>query len=351
MHASALALLLVAVAGCVSEPEPFPTEKALKVPAIEEDGIPTVDREAQPPLYQLLYDAPLLPESQEVQQRVRLLVWLRHMELSVAQLDRLKELRGLAVNRHDRLDKARQDLVERYEPDEDKVYEGLWRGLSAGVPIDAPEMADTIDKLRELRGGGQRERELISLQLEGIRSIIEAERPFLNSLTPRQEGLLTDSLFLLRHVLDPVGNPGDFRALAGTVYEPGQYAVLTRGTGEVSRDPLNIGALWSDEPMLQGHELHDARREVLLFLALLEPGFEEALAAARTLADKGVPGSSQPAPEVEVQPPVAPTQQGGPIPFGQPPGVPPPAGGTPPPSGEGSMPSRQPPGGQRAPPQ
>ena len=99
------------------------------------------------------------------------------------------------------------------------------------------------------------------------------------------ESLLGDAVFFLRNRLDPIGNPGDFRALVGTIYDPGQYSVLTRGSSDWARAPLNIGALWSDEPPIEGGALHEARREVLLYLILLEEGLNEAIEAARVLAE------------------------------------------------------------------
>ena len=96
---------------------------------------------------------------------------------------------------------------------------------------------------------------------------------------------MADALFILRSQLDPVANPEDYRSLVGTTYEPGQYAVLTRGTGEGAREPLNIGALWTDDGELTGYALHEARREVLLYLLLMEPGLEEAIPRAKALLE------------------------------------------------------------------
>lgn len=127
---------------------------------------------------------------------------------------------------------------------------------------------------------------------------------------------MVDSLFFLRHHLDPIGNPEDFQALVGTTYDAGQYAVLARGTTQWAREPLNIGGLWSDEATLKGGALHDAKREKLLYLALLEPGMDEALAAARAMLARELdlelvveepvpaepPAEGAPAAEVEVAP-------------------------------------------------
>jgi hypothetical protein len=267
--------LLALALGCEVEPEPLPTKKAVEL----------LPRETQPPLYQMLYDSPVLPASQPQQQKVRMLIWLLHMELSKDQLKRLDSLHTLVEERRDALAESERAVIETYESEENQLYEHLWMELMEGTALTDPKMDEILVQMTELKSGGERESALFTARLEGLRSILEAERDFLFMLTPRQELLLTDSLFFLRNSLDPVGNPGDFLNLVGSTYEPGQYAVLTRGTGLAAVEPLNIGALWSENPELGENQLHEARREVLLFLALMEPGLKEAIAAARKRID------------------------------------------------------------------
>ena len=126
---------------------------------------------------------------------------------------------------------------------------------------------------------GARTTQLVCRNSGGLRGSAGVPRV----LSPTQ-ALLADAVFFLRNRLDPVGNPGDFRALVGSIYDPGQYAVLTRGSSDWARAPLNIGGLWSDEPQLEGGALHEARREVLLYLILLEPGLAPAIKTARALS-------------------------------------------------------------------
>lgn len=266
-------LALACWAGCVPEPKSLPTEMA----------IAELPRNEQPPLYQLLYDTPALPGSQTRQQRVRILIWLRHMELDAAQLSRLEELRSLTDSRRARIADAEAEAAHRWEPQENALYDRIWQALESGKEVDDTTLGDITEAFRELRAGGERERELLKLRLQGIRALLEAQGTFLNTLNPRQEALLADAVFFLRNRLDPVGNPGDFRALVGTIYDPGQYAVLTRGNSDWARAPLNIGALWADEPPLEGGALHEARREVLLYLVLLESGLGDAIRVARSV--------------------------------------------------------------------
>lgn len=272
--AGAALLLSTSLLACQGQPTPMPTQQALDE---------AMDLDTQPPLYQLLYEAPLLPAADPAQQRVRLLIWLRHMDFGQAQLDQLSALRELVADRTRQIDQAERTVADKYAAEESAIYQGLWERLAAGAPGDAPEVVELTSRLQALQRGSERERELLRIRIEGIRAVLDAQSPFLASLSPRQEALLSDALFFLRHHLDPVANPGDFRALVGTTYEPGQYAVLTRGTTRWAREPLNIGGLWSDEPPLAGGALHEARREVILYLALLEPGMDEAIDAVREL--------------------------------------------------------------------
>ena len=267
--------LIPLLGGCASEPTILPTEEAVAV----------FDRQAAPPLYQLLYSAPILPEQSTTQAQLRMLIWIRHMGLSASQLDQLEELRTLSAERGERIRQAEAEVVARHAGEEEQVYGALLEQVSAGVAIDDPIFEPLLAQLDALRAGGERESELMKIRMEGMRSILEAEQTFLRSLSPSQEMMMADALFILRSQLDPVANPEDYRSLVGTTYEPGQYAVLTRGTGEGAREPLNIGALWTDDGELTGYALHEARREVLLYLLLMEPGLEEAIPQAKALLE------------------------------------------------------------------
>lgn len=265
--------LIAVLIGCSAQPTPLPTEEAVAV----------FDRDAAPPLYQLLYTAPVLPADGAAQSQLRMLIWMRHMGLSASQLDQLESLRAMSAERAARIQAAEEAVVAQYAEAESSVHAAILEQVAAGIPIDDPIFPPLLAQLAELRAGGERERELMKLRMESMRSILEAESELLRSLSPSQEMMLADALFVLRAHLDPVANPGDYRALVGTTYEPGQYAVLTRGTGEGAQDPLNIGALWTDDGELTGYALHEARREVLLYLILLEPGLAEAIVQAKAL--------------------------------------------------------------------
>ena len=272
-------LLALALMACDREPLPLPTAAAVAPVA--------VDAAEPAPLYQLLYAAPVGPAPTAALQRVRLLLWLRHMEMSPDQLSQLDELRSQAADRAHRLERAEAALMARTSTEEEAIYAEIWAAISEGQGAGDPRLEAQAEALVALGLDGTRQQELLALRMEGIRSMLDAQRPFLRTLTPLQEARLNDALFLLRHRLDPVGHPGDFRALVGTIYDPGQFAVLTRGASDASMKPLDIGGLWTDDSSgLQGHPLHEAKREVLLFLALLEPGLDQAVEAAKVLSDR-----------------------------------------------------------------
>lgn len=241
-----------------------------------------MDRSSQPPLVQMLYDYAFLPKAQYAQQRVRLLIWLKHMELGAYQLRALGELAVRAESERQRVESAQAEIVARYEPTLQVSYDQLWEKLRAGAPLDDPALVEAAKPLLEAGAEKARSEELLALRASAVRAVIEAERPWLATLSPKQEALLTDSLFLLRHRLDPYANPGDFKALVGTVFSAGDYGTLTRGSFTPEDDQLDLARLWSDESKetLSGPVFNDARREVLLYMVLLEPALPEAIAAA-----------------------------------------------------------------------
>lgn len=330
--------LLLALA-CAPAPMPLPSEEAA-----------VLDRAAEPPLYRKLYDYAFLPEVQLREQRVRLLIWLRHMDFNRYQLGLLSELAARTDRERRDIEALSTDLVQEHEPAVGAVYDKLWEGMLAGASEE--ELATIAEGLDSVR---LREEDLLQLRARSVRTLLEAQQPFLRTLTPKQEALFADATFLLRHRLDPYANPGDFRALIGTIYYAGDFGMLTKPTFDPNEDHLNIGGLWSEEPAeLAGAFFPEARREVVLYMVLLEPALPEAIEAATKLraasgvaepVGPGSPGSAPvgagaqaaPVPGPDGVVPAPPGAPGGsPMPGGEPaPGVPtPPAPvpGTPPPA-------------------
>lgn len=260
----------LAMFGCNADPTPMPTEELVAE---------TVDLD---PAYQLIYDTQAMKTPDQNQQRVRILLWLKRMNCNVSQLQKLDELRKLTVEKVASLEaieaQREQQSQELYTP----LFNQLWDSLRTGTELNDPQIQNIIETFETSKKSAE-ETPSLDVRLETIKSIIDAEDTFLRSLSPEQESTIVDALYFLRYKLDPVGNPKDFSLLIGNTFEPGQYAILLKGTSELAQQSGNIGGLWSDQPELTGRVLHEARREVVLYLILLEPALEEAIRAAIAL--------------------------------------------------------------------
>jgi len=269
--------LILALSACVADPDPLPTE----VLVASSDA--KIDRASEPALYQMLYDYAFLPEVQHAEQRVRILIWLKRMDLSTYQLNSLMDLAGWVSEERVRIEERQAQILGDYEPRLIPIYDDLWQRLSSGAELTDSEMENAAYALLSERVQHARQDELLALRAEGVNNILNRVRTWLEELTPSQEIPLTDSLFLLRHRLDPYANPGDFASIVGSVFVAGDWGTLTRGVNgfETDRDHLNIGGLWTEAALesLQGPVFNDARREVVIYMVLLEPSLNEAIHA------------------------------------------------------------------------
>ena len=251
--------------GCGNDPTTMPTKTQID----QERGFTKPS-----PLYQLLYESQPLPRPSSDQQRVRILIWLQKLEFNDDQLALLSELQKEIQNRKDEVIKREQEAATNLIESETPIYNTLWEALKEGKNLK--NQNEAIAKLRAARSQDPA-LDIQKLRIDSIRAIFEAQNDFLQTLSPEQEQMIMESLFFLRHHIDPIGTPDDFYAMIGRTYEPGQYAVLTRGGSDNAQKPLNIGGLWTDKDELSGKAFHEAKRELLLYLILLEPGFNEAL--------------------------------------------------------------------------
>ncbi|MED5370814.1 MAG: hypothetical protein VX899_07365 [Myxococcota bacterium] len=306
---------------CATEPEPLPTAAAVAQAEAQ------MAQAAHPPVVQMLYDYSFLPEQQQAQQRVRIAIWLDWMSFDSTQLQMIAEARAVAVDQQARIDREMAAAVARSEPALTQAYADIESELRAGTPLTDPAMLAAAGPMAQERAHKELERELLALRLQGVQEVIAAEQPLLRSLTIEQEAHLSDALIFLRHRLDPYANPGDFNALVGTLFTPGDYATLTRGSFDPVADQWDLAGLWVEaEDREPGRPwFADLRRELILYLMLLEPALPEALeiaqsrvSAAPAPADPaqqapGVP--SEPAPVQPADPPpAAPGAPGGPAP-------------------------------------
>jgi len=283
-------LFSLTLTACDLSASPFPTEE--RIEAIDEEDAATV-----PPLYQYLYDSAFLPEVQYAEQRTRILIWLRHVEFYEHQLEELKALHKRATTLRERVRSTQQEIIQRFEPELVPAYNVVYEHLRAGGAVDDPALEEAARALIETRVHKAREDELLAVRLQSVRALLDEEQEFLRSLSAQQEIRFPDVVFVLRRDLDMASNPGDFKSLVGSQFSVGDPTLLLRGDFDSERKILNIGGLWSDAVVedLRAPVLHEARRELLLYLLLQEPALPEAVDAALHAARVGG-GAAPPAP-------------------------------------------------------
>ena len=264
---------------CIADPDPLPTELSIA------GSNKQIDRASEPALYQMLYDYAFLPEVQYAEQRVRILIWLKRLGLVDYQLASLKELAEWVQTEHARVEGLHQEIITEYEPKLVPVYDTLWDGLTGGKPLEDPALEEAARVLLVEKLQSSRQEELFQKRTQAIAVILERCREWLSGLRQEQEIPFGDSLFFLRHRLDPYANPGDFQSLIGTIFVAGDWGTLTRGAESYKpgRDHLNLGGLWSETARedLDGPVFNDIRRESVLYMILLEPAVGEAIDGAR----------------------------------------------------------------------
>ena len=262
--------IVVSGIACNADPTPMPTEE-LVTQTVELD-----------PIYQLIYDTQFMKTPDSNQQRVRILLWLSRMNCDVSQLQKLDDLRKIAAEKYVALQEIEQRQAQQAQELYTPLFNQLWDSMRTGADLSDPQIQETVQTF-QATAEAQTDSLSLDVRLETIKSILDAEEDFLRSLSPEQESTIVDALYFLRYKLDPIGNPKDFSLLIGNTFEPGQYAILLKGTSELAQQSGNIGGLWSDQPELTGRVLHEAKREVVLYLILLEPALEEAIRAAIAL--------------------------------------------------------------------
>lgn len=270
-----------------------------------------MDRSSAPALYRKLYDYAFLPAAQYSEQRVRLRIWLHYMQFNRYQYGLLDELSSKTKREFADVERRQHEIIDQREPEVAAVYDELWAAMDRGATeAELSALAAKLDTVHV------REAELLELRSRSVRALFDAQEPFLRSLTPQQEIWFSDAIFALRNRLDPYANPGDFNALVGSVYVAGEFGSLSRTTFDPNEDHLNIGGLWSENPeKLTGPYFQNARRDVILYMLLLEPAFGEALTAVESEKPSlvGAGGPGEPAGTTAPAVPGAPGGEGIPV--------------------------------------
>ncbi len=235
-------------------------------------------------LYQLLYDYEITEPLSSLAQKVRILIWIRYMDLSTAQQELLLALGRKFKERRDVVVAETRQITESFERQLEPIYQRIYKEITRPVPDER-----VLDQLaRELHGviiAHSAEDELHTMRVRMIRTVLSDEESFLHSLSPEQEEKLVTSLFFLRQEVDPFANPQTYRDIIGPTWNAGDFSSLMKRS-RPRNDHLNIGGLWGldlDEDNRINYA--DIRRPIVLFFVLkqeaLVPALEESLRLAR----------------------------------------------------------------------
>ena len=228
---------------------------------------PSVDARPAPSLAEQLYAGETGVEARKRGDRLRILVWLRALKLSVAQRKQLEET---AISAKGEMEGLRQ-WEEARDQAELAALGPLYEKLSAQVlseNVEVEGIQKQIEAARKKLGSAQPER------LKRLRSLLGLAQRWLDSLEPEQKLSFQHALFFLRQPVSPQLSPVYYDALVGVAWPDTSFESLRRlKPGEAPADPLDIGGLWSLD---QGKtdttaKMEELQQEVLLVLALLHP--------------------------------------------------------------------------------
>ncbi len=250
------ALLLGWLCACGPAPSPEPAAAEALAPA------PT------PPLAEALYGGELGDQAEPLGDRVRVLVWLRALDLTPEELEALRQasLRVRAAERAAREARAATGADEqaRLTP----IYAELARTLASGSPSDAQASAASA-ALTEARRGLPDPRAARAAWIRG--ALDEAER-WAVTLDERQRAGMASALFFLRKKVSADLTPELYTDLLGQPWQAGDFASLRRSRSG-AQEHLDVGALFT----LEGgrtdltENLDGLKLTVLVAVALAHP--------------------------------------------------------------------------------
>lgn len=219
------------------------------------------------PLAERLYGGELGAPAAALGDQVRILLWLRSLELDPAQLqgfcaaaERVAQARAAAEAR--RAEAAQAELAALQG-----LYEGLAQALAQG-PLSEEEAAAWALRLEEAPVA-----RTAALQVEtALIDATLAEAGGLLDLLSNRAGL-GNALFLLRRELGDGVRPALYQDLIGRPWAAGDFATLRTARSPDAQGQLDLGALWTleggDRRLLQG--VDRLKLQVLLALALDHP--------------------------------------------------------------------------------
>gem|GEM_PF-1251137 len=291
----AMGLVALVLTGCHVDADDFKHAMVLEKPWQPDVSAPEGTEPAETRLYQLLYAGETGDTAFAHGQRVRMVAWLRTVELSNVELEALAMLgiRAQAEMAADREARAADDVREA------QVLGPIYARLEAAL-ADPKTSTATLEglatELASARATLYADRDPAQAHRDRIRSLIIGTSAWMSDLTHDQRVAIGSCRFVLNEHAAPLTNPGAYASLVGMVWDRGDFSALQTGEAVTADGPLDIGGLWALEHLRappSGYMVESARAGMLL-LALLDPAF---LPSIRAVMDgRGVPWPGSDAP-------------------------------------------------------
>lgn len=219
-----------------------------------------------PPLAEALYGGELGEQAEPLGDRVRILLWLRTLDLSPDGLEALRQasLRVRAAEAAAEAARATMgaDELTRLEP----TYQALAIQLATGLPADPQAAAEAITKARSGLPDPRKAR------ADWVRGALDEAETWTSTLDERQRKGMASALFFLRKRVSADLTPELYRDLLGDPWQAGDFASLRRSRSG-QQDPLDVGGLFTLEgggkDLLEN--LDGLKLEVLVAVALAHP--------------------------------------------------------------------------------
>ena len=268
-------LALWLIGGCAEPPveAPPPAEVAPPVP-------PPM------PLAEALYGGELGAEAAPLGDRVRVLLWLRAMDLDGGELEALREA-ALRVSAEG--DRARAALAAAGEEEARAlapIYAELAAALAAGVPDDAAA-ASAAERIAAVRAGLEgTDRDPRRVRARAAAAALAEAEAWAATLDEAQRVGMAQALFFLRRQVSAETTPALMEDLLGAPWQPGDFASLRRSrSGEQGQ--LDIGGLFTLEGGARDltQDLDGLKLHVLVAVALSHPDLVPAIEVLQGLRD------------------------------------------------------------------
>jgi hypothetical protein len=266
---------------CYIGPEEF--RRSPSVAGVELPGPtpPPAEGSGQERLYQLLFVGEHGGPASAMGQRARMLAWFDAVGLSDPQAAQLAALAAQVRAAATAEEEARAEAARREAEALGPIYLELVGRLAQPGSLPDAAFSDYAKRLGEARASlGDDPR---AASYARVRTLLTAIRTFTDHLRPEQKATLAQCRFFLGKRMGPLSSPGDNSLLVGTNWDGGDFSSLRSTERAAGEEQMDLGGLWSTEALRAspGEYATAGQLDAILLLALLEPGFAEALEVRR----------------------------------------------------------------------